>query len=148
MSNPYSNEPATVPEDQDIPLADIVIGQVKQFDNEGEYDPPTDGIFDDYVVINRFEKDRQIYALGVTSPSGFNGASVAFVQLASPTLLWIADWTAQKTGAQPEVPDPEAVDLTVWMLLDEHVEPRTIELRPDGATPIYRISGTYFYGCL
>lgn len=117
-----------------------------RFDNDVEYAlDHDDGIVTDYLVRNRYERDRHTYLMPITSPDGFQGQSCAFVQLAAPTLLWIADWTAEKNGAVPEIPHPTPADPN-WVLLDEHVEPNEILVGPDGQSPTYRISGTYVYG--
>lgn len=127
------------------PPAVVTVGEV-------QFDPlPTNliasdaGIFSDCQVINHFEKDRHLYMMGLTSPGGFNGASVGFAQLASPTLLWIADWTVERQGSQPTFPDPTPYDST-WVLLYDLYEPGQVNVAADGVTPIYRISGTYIYG--
>lgn len=99
----------------------------------------------DWMSRNFYEKDKHIYMMGVTSPSGFQGKSVAFCKLASDTLLMISDWTACKAGEQPVIPDPTSLDPR-FVLLDEHYEPVSVTLCTDGVTPLYRISGTFFYG--
>lgn len=102
-------------------------------------------IFTDYLQFNRYEKDSRRYMMGVASPSGFQGKTVAFVQLASPTLLWVCDWTTAKSGAQPEIPDPNPPDSN-WVLLHEYPETANLVIYPDGRTPLYRVSGIYVYG--
>ncbi len=104
-----------------------------------------DGLITDYIVRNKYHKNLGIYMNGVTSPTPFNGASVAFIQLSNPTLLWIAHWTACKAGAQPESPSSTTVD-TNWVLLYEYLEPVKIETVADGQTPLYRLSGLYIFG--
>lgn len=126
--------------------AEVVVGNVSIEDELGEYLPIAESnIFTDYVITNRFEKDYHRYMMGITSPNGFQGNRAAFVQLASPTLLWIADWTVARYNEQPPIPDPESADPN-WILLDEHPELFLLTVSPDGATPRYRISGTYVYG--
>ncbi len=105
----------------------------------------TDGIITDYIVRNKYHKNLGIYMNGVTSPTPFNGASVAFIQLSNPTLLWIAHWTACKAGAQPECPSKFPLD-TQWILLYEYLESVKIETLADGQSPLYRLSGLYIYG--
>lgn len=130
------------------PEAKIDVGPISFDDSSAKYqEVGGDGTFADYHVVNRYEKDRHTYMMGVTSPNGFRGASVAFVQLASPTLVWVADWTACKAGAKPNIPDPTPADGD-WVLLDDWWEPHMVTVAPDGVTPIYRISGTYIYGKL
>ena len=118
------------------------------------------GIITDYEVRSRYYKDGSLFVMGCASPQGFRGVSAAFVQLAAPTLIWVADWTAQSSGERPPVPNPllflGRVELRTvgtssgasWILLDEHYELAQIELEGDGVTPIFRLSGTYVYGCL
>lgn len=122
-----------------------------QFDSEdGRYDkssssPDKNAIWADYIVVNRYERDLHRYMMGIASPEGFGGDSVAFVQLANPTLLWICDWSASKYGEQPRIPDPEPRNRN-WILLDHHWELNSLDIPGDGQTPYYRISGTYVYG--
>jgi len=115
------------------------------------------GIDTSYEIRGRYEKDQHTYMLGL-SKAGLQGgtplATVAFVRLANPTLLWVADWTAAKLGTQPILPAPNLVFLQSngpsggWVLLNEHYETAKITTTSDGATPVYRISGTYIYGQL
>lgn len=109
-----------------------------------ESDSPS--IFVDYEVRNHYERDGHIYMAGLTSPTPFQGNSVAFFQLAAPTLLWIADWTAARFFQQPPIPDPNSVGDN-WILLDGHFTLADIKPGPDSETPFYRITGTYIYGC-
>lgn len=106
--------------------------------------PDNNEIWLDYMSYNRYEKDYHRYMMGVASPNGFQGSSVAFVQLAAPTLLWICEWTALKSGSQPEI--PTNTPPPGWVLLDEFPELPMCKVGPDGVTPIYRVSGIYVYG--
>jgi hypothetical protein len=113
----------------------------------GEFQsPPQDGVvYDDYFGENRYEKDSHLYMLGITSPGGFQGASVAFVRLASQTLLWVCEWTAQKTNGIPEIPSPTVSDPN-WVLLDDYWSTPYLYYMGDGLSPVYRINGVFFYG--
>lgn len=107
-------------------------------------------IWTDYAIRNRYENDGHIYMMPVAQPAGVvsqGQPTVAFVQLAAPTTLWVADWTASRFQICPDIPDPNQVKAR-WILMDQHVEPAEMELAGDGQTPLYRISGTYVYGCL
>lgn len=128
----------------DPPTVSIITAPLTT-DEDANYEEQVDGIFSDYLVVHRYEKDPQKYMVPVTSPTGFQGQSCAFVQLAAPTLLWIADWTAKKSGDLPEIPDPNLNDPN-WVLLDDHYDLNSVELLADGMTAEYRISGTYVYG--
>lgn len=105
-------------------------------------------VFTDYQIKGRFESDKHIYMVPITSPDGFQNASVAFVKLASPTLLYIVDWTALKIMEQPEIPNPTPPSNSNWILLDEIYEPASIITTPEGGATeaVYRISGTFVYG--
>lgn len=134
---------------QSVPgAATIVFGEVT-ITEDAKYIPEkqTGSVFSDYMIINRYERDNHIYMMGIASPSGFQGNTAAFVQLASPTMLWICDWTAAKLGSIPSVPDQNVSDPR-WVLLDVLPELSQVVVAPDGKTPLYRISGTYVYGCL
>ncbi len=125
----------------------VTVAQVGFDDNQGHY-VTGDGTFTDYYIESRYEGDYHRYMAGVTSPGGFNGGTAAFFQLAAPTLLWIVEWTAAKWEAQPEVPDPNIATASDWVLLDAWFT--TAMLLPDGSgnKALYRISGTYVYGCV
>lgn len=98
----------------------------------------------DYTIVNKYLFDPGVYTNGVTSPGGFNGLSVSFVQLRSATLLWLADWTALKGGAVPEIPDPFSVSPD-WTLLEVMPEMPAVVPASDGVLPLYRVSGRYIY---
>lgn len=135
--------------DDDVAEATVTVGDVTPDDTSAIYvedDDDPNSIWTDYQVINRFESDRHIYMLPITSPGGFQNNSVAFCQLAARTLLWISDWTAERWGKAPKIPDPNPSDDPNLVLLDTHYEPTMVLLGADGATTVYRISGTYVYG--
>ncbi len=104
-------------------------------------------VYSDYTIYCKYISNKHKYMLGITSPNGFQGARAAFVELASPTLLWVADWTALQSFETPKMPDPDPRDPN-WILLDESYEPTSLVVYDDGSTPAYRISGTYVYGCV
>lgn len=116
------------------------------FDTLGQWVAPPVGLWSDYYIHNSYFTDGQKYMMPISSPGGFYSASVAFVQLASETLLWTCQWTATMQGAQPTVPDPDALSDPDWVFLDQLIEPAMVELLPDGQTYIYTINGVYWFG--
>src|SRR5689334_19409335 len=94
----------------------------------------------DFRIKHHYEKDQHRYMLGVTSPGGFQGKSVAFVQLAAQTVLWVADWTGCRFLKKAMVPDPANVN-PGWVLLDAWLEPFMVAVSPNGSAPLYRVSG-------
>lgn len=102
-------------------------------------------IYTNYSVRNQIEKDYHRYMGGVTSPGGFQGNSVAFFQLANPTVLWFSHWSASRWKTQPKIPNPDSKNPN-WVLLDEHLGTMNLTYAMDGQTPIYRIGGLYVYG--
>lgn len=133
--------------DQDIDPAVVTIGEINITDQDSVYTDLDNGVWTDYYVMNRYEHDHHIYMMPICSPTKFQGNSTAFVQLAAPTLLWIADWTAERAGAQPTMPTPLPPSSN-WILMDDHYEPAMLTIASDGITPVWRISGTYVYGNL
>ena len=135
-----------VEQQSDIPDVTISIGEV----NEPQPNPllddfeANDGIFQDYWMVFRYEKDKQRWMMPVCSPNGFDGDSVAFVQLAADTLLLVIDWTAEKAGQKPSIPKAELSDPN-WILLDDQQEPAQLQKKPSGEV-VFRISGCYVYG--
>ncbi len=127
-------------------VGQITISSILPTDNNAEFIPQANSTcWTEFIVNNHYESDQHRYMLGISSPNGFQGASVAFCQLTAPTLLWVADWTACRAGLVPNIPDPSLTD-PEWVLLDKHFEPGTVTVVQDGITPLYRISGTYIYG--
>lgn len=114
----------------------------------GQDDPVTPSVWTDYLVVNRFERDKGRYVEGTTSPGGADGlGSVAVVQIKNDTLIWVSDWSAKKSGKPPAVPDVNVLD-TNFVLLDEWYEPTMVDAHPDGESPKYRISGTFVFAHL
>ncbi len=128
-------------------IVNVTIDEINFDDEFGRFKPnPPGSVEADYEVVNRQECDQHVYMLGITSPNGFLGATAAFVQLAAPTKLWLVDWTACRVGLKPKIPDPRVSDPN-WVFLDALPETNKITVAPDGISPLYRISGTYVYGC-
>lgn len=103
-------------------------------------------IFTDYIVNNRYYDNERIYMGGLTSPEGFQGQSVGFCQLSNRVALWCCDWTASRYNEMPEIPKRASNDSN-WIFLFAAPETNNLLLAADGTTPLYRISGTYYYGC-
>lgn len=104
-----------------------------------------EGVWEDYVVISHFMRSENVYMMGLTSPRSFQGDSVAFCQLASPTLLWVCDWTAARWGKQPVIPSTVSQNAN-WIFMYKANELRDVKPAADGKIALYRISGTYVYG--
>lgn len=105
-----------------------------------EIGPP----YTDYQIRSRYEPDRGIYMIPVASRTSL---PPAFIQLNSPSLLWIVDWTALRAGSAPKIPNKNpTTPNSVWLLLDEVYEPVMLQQGPNGSTSLYRVSGTYIYG--
>lgn len=97
----------------------------------------------DYEIHNHYEKDLQTYQMSLGSPDPAGESSVGIVRLGSPTLLWIAEWSACRLGDHPLVPDPAPP--TGWVLLDANVTFAKVAEGPSGIDFIYRVEGTYVY---
>lgn len=138
----------------DNPEVQINIGKIEFDDNGGKFidDVQGSGLFTDCFIRNRYEKNPHTFMLPITSPNGFQNQKAAFVRLAEPTLVWISEWTIAKLGEKPIVPNPAPASSN-WVLISanpaigESYDLPTILVGPDGVTPLYRISGTYIYGC-
>lgn len=141
---PYTTDnPETPP--QNIPAAIVTTGNVP-LDFLNAHALELQAGWTDWMARMSYESDKHIYMMGNTSTKPFNGASVSFVRLAMPTLLLVCRWTACRLGFEPVLPDPNSLG-SQWILLDEHLEPVSITVPPDGSTPLYRINGVYVYGC-
>lgn len=140
----------------DAPVVEIDVGEVTPTSEDAVFTTgsSTSATWTDYYIQCRMEKDYHRYMLGVTSPNGVIAAgnpTVAFVQLTSPTVVWIADWTASRSQSKPTIPSSRQVlagSEAQWVILDETLEPGMITSEPNGKAGMYRISGTYVYGAL
>lgn len=104
------------------------------------------GFYPHTSMKNRYQKLGNVHMMGITSPNGFQGASVAFAKISTPTLLWISEWSILSLDRQPNIPNP-VLNHPEWVLLgDEQYEPVMVKTTGDNLTPIYRISGVYTYG--
>lgn len=125
----------------DITAAQITVVQtIDATDNNAKFSDVGSKFFTDYMVESKYEFDYRRYLMGVTAEQGFAGNSAAIVQLASPTLLLIVNWTAASADEMPSIPNPN-LNNQKWILLDQHLEPAPVSSLPDGETAIYRISG-------
>ncbi len=131
-----------------MPL-EIEVGDVEfNFGEGGSQSPvinPANIVEPYYKIVNKYERDLHRYMMGITSPNGFQDASVAFVQLASPTLLWVAEWVASSIGGKPSIPDM-SVRNPDWVLLDEWQIPGMVDVMKNGQTIYYPHAGVYVYG--
>lgn len=130
------------------PNVSIVIGNITPDDQSAHYIPDVGDdvvVWTDYVVHNHYKRNRSRYVLGVTAEEGFNGDTAAFVQLSKGYLIWICDWSVEKIGESPDIPNPTPQD-NRWRLLSDSLQANDVELNPDGESVTYRISGTYIYG--
>ncbi len=145
MVQPFTTDNPPSVQSYSPPAAQIVVAELTFSDDALFAAPPANAPpTTDYMIVNQYENDGHKYVMGVTSPRGFQGRSVSIVQLASPTLILISQWTACQFRTKPNVPDPTSQDYN-WVLLD--VWPGTVmeTIGPDGVTPLWRINGTYIY---
>ena len=138
----------------------VKIGPLLATDTEAKYrDQKASDVWNDYVITSRYEKDRHTYMMATAFNSDFSYSlstvtgttntvqtPITAVQLASPSLLWIVDWTCSRYNEKPWIPNPSLANNFAWVLLDEVFEPYQIQVAPDGVSPLWRISGTYVYG--
>lgn len=104
-------------------------------------------ITQDFYSIHRYEEDGGLYSTGITSAQGFAGNKAAIFQLAAPRTLLIIDWTIEMAVDNQDYtlwPDWEPSS-TNYILADRHLEPTSMDMKADGESPVYRISGTYVY---
>lgn len=131
-------------------IARVVVGNV-DFSDVGAADfvePREVGPIADCMIHNAYERDGHTYMASLTSAEAFNGALTGFVKLGNDTLLWICDWTVCLMQGKKHPPVVDPVPPPGWVLLDVQLTPAMLSLGPSGIDGIYRISGTYVYGCL
>lgn len=96
-------------------------------------------------IRSRFEKDPNIYMMPISSPNGFQGQSVAFVQVAAPTLLWIVEWAVSRWRNSPTAPNPSVNDSN-WVLLNDYWSPDDAKEGQGGDIPFFALRGRFVYG--
>lgn len=133
----------------DAPFVSVTVGEIHSDGERALFSSKynSTSVWTDYEIVSRYESDKHTYMMSVASPDGMpnNRDTVSFVQLGTPTLLWICDWTVSRYGEKPIIPNPTSNDPN-WVLLDEHYDPGMVKLGADGTTPRYRFSGTFIYG--
>lgn len=136
-----------VEQQSDIPDVTITIGEIEALSPNPilDQEEANNGVWQDYAIVFRYERDKQRWMMPVCSPNGFDGDNVSFVQLAGETLLLIVDWSGMRAGPKPTIPLAEWEDPN-WILLDDMQEPGTMQKKPSGEI-VWRHSGTYVYGC-
>lgn len=126
-------------------VANVVVQDLEGFEENAPINEQNvQGTWADYRIRNYYVRNEGRYMLGITSPNGFQGDSVAFVQLSAPTVLWISQWTASQMGSKPQIPDPTSVP-SQYVLLYETPVSEMITIT-GGGNKMYRLSGTYVYG--
>lgn len=123
----------------------INVGAVTYDDSLGQY-RESEPVTADYMIHNHYERDNHTYMAGLTAPEPFQGATVGVVRIGTPTMLWVAEWTACRTGIHPPVPDPTPA--YGWVLLDATFSKAKVVMASNGVSPVYRIEGAYVYAKL
>ncbi len=86
-----------------------------------------------------------VYSSGSGSSSGSDSDSV-FLTYSRPTQRKIVEWTAERSGAMPDVPNAQPVDSNLVLIDSGHIQVCEPSLLTDGFTLSYRVAGRYVYG--
>jgi hypothetical protein len=143
MANAPNPIPPTIPQRQ-VTITVEPISPTSQDAKYNESNIDKFAVWTDYAIENHYIDDQGIFVMPVTSPGGFQSASVGFVQINAPTLLWVCDWTACRFNVQPDIPSKTPSDSN-WVFLHATPVTRNLVIAGDGVTPLYRITGTYVY---
>ncbi len=113
-------------------------------DDAGDYDS-TDpqGPYSEFQMRTRYEPDTQTVVLATAK----SGAPAAAVQLGEQTMTAIVEWSAERYASVPQIPPTDTGDPNAIFLRSEF-NPEEVELAADGTTPIYKLSGRYYYSYL
>lgn len=101
------------------------------------------GIYTDYQVRSIYSRSRGTLQLPLAGASA--GVSSVFVQVAAAAKRLVVEWSAEKVGARPLLPDPNLNDANA-VLLDWDVDLGHVEPASDGTAFRYRARGRYVYG--
>jgi hypothetical protein len=88
--------------------------------------------------------EYQVKTWNVQLPVASANSASALVTLASPTGQKIVDWSTEKVGGAPKVPDPNVSDSNL-VLLNYSMRPEVTVANSDGTVLTYKRSGRYVY---
>jgi hypothetical protein len=121
--------------------ATVTISPVQPNSSDAELKTGEPGIYSVYDIRTRIVRDEHMLQL----PVGKAGADAAVIQLAAPTHRRVVEWSAEKLGAPPKVPNPNPAGGSNAVLLEAHFDPGQMDVGADGETLRYVCSGRYEY---
>lgn len=144
----YAPRVLNVPPRQGTNPASIVVGKIP--------DPPTVSAYDSDIPYEHYQITlKTVHRSGYrVLPSSWDGQPNRKVRVHNNALTLVAEWTAERIGSAPEIPDPcpgaddSSSDTCSNFVLEE------TGFGVDGIEPVanggylYRISGRYVYGVL
>lgn len=119
-----------------------------------------DGVAYDYYLIESHYHDdsgrRPLPATGVASraasltgggmPPG-QGRRASIVTVSGGLTTLVVTWAASRTGMPPVLPAKESADPN-FVYIDGDIIPAQVRIAGDGYSPIYAVSGSYYYTAL
>lgn len=100
--------------------------------------------FSEYRVDARVDTNPHTYQQPVSGTVNGQPAACEIINLASSTSTVLFDWTCERLGAPPIVPDPN-IDDKNYVLGNYTITPASFGLLADGTTKGYRCAGRYEY---
>lgn len=98
-------------------------------------------VYSDYRVNVSYQQDQNV----LMAPIAVSGGYTSYMITAAPMTRKVVEWTAERWGSAPKIPNPNSTD-TNLVLLYAPISVAAPGLMPNTSTPIYRASGTYTYG--
>jgi hypothetical protein len=144
LLNPLQTQSTTTPYDSTTPtVVNVGVGNVPDYQNN-KY---SSDAYNDYRIDTKYVTDymniQAPVANPVSGPGGYSNYS-SIMNVASPMTKKIIQWTAERYGDQPKIPNPQPGDSNLT-LMSTDIQPAAPGLMVDASSQIYRISGTYVY---
>lgn len=98
----------------------------------------------DYRIDIMYVTPQGNVQLPLASEDEFDDATCAVVQLHAQLTEKIVKWTAERQGEKPILPFWDT-DNDNEVLLERRIQTCSLVVMPNGATPVWRASGTYRY---
>jgi hypothetical protein len=118
----------------------ITISSTQPDDKQALRSTTESGMYTRYMVDQKTELNTNTFQMPVASPN----EKPAIIQTGEAVASRRVEWSAEKVGSPPYVPNPKSNDPNM-VLTKAQIAPQELGLAADGVSPIYRVKGCYDY---
>lgn len=126
------------------PVVQVFAANIVPDDASGLYkDDGRGGLYTEYKIMSRVEAPENIVQMPVASSTATETS--VFCQVAAAIAKRVVEWSAEKVGSRPILPDPKVNDENA-VLLNTIIDVDDVVPDSDGTALRFRVAGRYFYG--